>query len=411
MKTINIIVISPTTKGGSWLSTKQLLDRLNDYLKNNKVKVNIIVITARSDQKLEEKDLIHVELKEVDLTKLQDSPLSMFIFSFKHMFMGPFAFIFSLLMRPRILIVNGIVPLFFFIPYSLFNKKPFIILEYHGFLKNISIPKLMMLFLRMLLSKVVDIAISNSEASRDDLSSLLPRGKIIVFEHPINNIYFTDISPEEARRQLNLEEDDFIITYVGHLTFEKGIDIFARVVAEIARKKPSMRIKFLVVGDGKLSFLIRYLERSTSILRYEGYISNPAQLALYYAASDLVWSYADETYLARPAAEALAIGTPVIIPNVPAVLWKRLHGRRISDNLLDKCAGFIVPADDVDNIVNLILDLSKNRDILKTMRTCARRYALKKYNPLRLEILVHLIVKKYVINSANEINKSSLVQV
>ena len=52
----------------------------------------------------------------------------------------------------------------------------------------------------------------------------------------------------EWRRSIGIEDDDFVIAYFGRIVFEKGIDVFADVIAELTRRGVPHRV--LVLGDG-----------------------------------------------------------------------------------------------------------------------------------------------------------------
>ena len=52
----------------------------------------------------------------------------------------------------------------------------------------------------------------------------------------------------EWRRSLGIADDDFVVLFFGRLVLEKGIDVFAEVVAELKRRHVAHRI--LVLGDG-----------------------------------------------------------------------------------------------------------------------------------------------------------------
>ena len=52
----------------------------------------------------------------------------------------------------------------------------------------------------------------------------------------------------EWRRSIGIQDDDFVIAYFGRIVLEKGIDVFADVIAELVRREVAHRV--LVLGDG-----------------------------------------------------------------------------------------------------------------------------------------------------------------
>ena len=390
---LNVLVLTPSNKGGSWKSTKLLLDALQ----RQAGRARFTVCSGRLHSRIKDRNYRNISLDAIDVYRVQDSLAGFILFPLLYMIVGICGLIECITLRPRIVVVNGVAPLLTLLPCRLLGRgqRPLIVLEYHGALENLRAPRFLLSLLRAVFWRIVDVAVVNSVGSREDLAALVPRQRIVVIEHPISPVFFNDFDRVEARKVLGLDEDEFIVLFVGHLTFEKGLDVLLRVARRLAAEEQgeAHNIRFVIVGDGRLRGVVERLAERLGNIRYEGYVAEPERLALYYAAADVVWSYADTTYLARPAAEALAVGTPVIVPDLPAVLWKRLSGRRVPRSLVEPPVGFVVDSSNVEGIARFLLSLARRSDPLR-YRSTVRGYARRRYNPLRLDALARVLLRK-----------------
>lgn len=382
---MSVLVITLSNKGGSWHSTKLLLDEIK------KKNIDIIVCSGKPSYNIQDKNIRHIYMNKIDLYRIHSLfIIAPFISIFLFLPISICGLILSIIHKPRLVIVNGLIPLLLLILLRIFNRNTFIVLEYHGAIEE-RIPKLLAKILKIILNVIVDLAIVNSIGSYKDLSKILDSNRIIIREHIVDDSFFKKFNKKELRHIMNIDDDKFVIAYIGHLTYEKGFDIFLHVILRLLDKED---ILFIIIGDGPLRKYIELLEKKCNNIRYYGYISERLSLQKYYVIADLVWSYADETYLARPAVEALASGTPIIIPDVPAVFIKRIKGKRISKALMPEDIGFIVDHTDIEGIIKLILSLKRKKDLLKNMGEKAYKYALKKYNSQHLKIMANFILKK-----------------
>jgi glycosyltransferase involved in cell wall biosynthesis len=249
-------------------------------------------------------------------------------------------------------------------------------------------------------NSLVDIGIANSSGSFDDLSSIIDRRKIVVRQHSVDENYFVRLNNMLLRKKYGFGEDDFVLLFVGYLNYEKTFDVFLNVALRLLNKR--IPVKLLIIGDGPLKELVVYLSQKYRNVFYEGPIYDPLVLHEFYSIADLTWAYADETYLANPAVESLASGTPIIVPDTPAVLRKRIKGIRITSALFPPQVGFTVKHDSLEEIVNKITFLYENRVLLKDMRNNAYLYALKEHSTHKHKIIAALIIYYHLTKSEND---------
>ncbi|KIQ07784.1 D-inositol-3-phosphate glycosyltransferase [Rhodococcus sp. Leaf7] len=126
-----------------------------------------------------------------------------------------------------------------------------------------------------------------------------------------------------ARRELGLDTDESVVTFVGRIQPLKAPDVLIAAVAEMVRRDPHTRVRVLIVGGPSGTGLERPdslidLTRSLGIENRVTFLppQPPERLAQVYRASDLVAvpSYSESFGLV--AIEAQACGTPVVAADV-----------------------------------------------------------------------------------------------
>jgi glycosyltransferase involved in cell wall biosynthesis len=113
-----------------------------------------------------------------------------------------------------------------------------------------------------------------------------------------------------------------LVLFAGPLTYEGGLDLAIRSIAEIQRRRPGVRLA--AVPEGRIDG--RYLERcrkeatqisSASLLLTS---TDADELSLWYAAADVVCLPCREAVGARPAKRAAAAGKPFVGSEVEPLL-------------------------------------------------------------------------------------------
>jgi len=120
---------------------------------------------------------------------------------------------------------------------------------------------------------------------------------------------------------------------------------------------------------------------------YLGYISNRAELKKLYKKANVLWSFADVTYLGLPAIEALACGTPIIVPKYAAIMGNR---KPIELGLVPESVGWVIDTNSEDEIINLLIRLQQN-GISRDMQERCVGYAKEKYSSANIQKTVEEI--------------------
>jgi len=221
----------------------------------------------------------------------------------------------------------------------------------------------------------VDLCYANSIGTKKNLTQIIDEKKIKVVSHHANSIYF------QHKNRLNLKKrsnvlNKFVILYVGRIDEEKHCDFMIQMIKHFEKNN---QIKFLFAGEGRLKDEIIELEKKQANVQYLGFISSAQELSDIYTTADVLLSNADETYFARPAVEALASGTPVMIFRVPAIGEKILKNIEVPDSMVPMEIGWIIDHRKKDETIKLIQSLSTS-NLAENMRTSSQTHAKKYYS-------------------------------
>jgi len=177
--------------------------------------------------------------------------------------------------------------------------------------------------------KKSDIIISLAESEKNDLKNYYQaqEEKIKVVPGGINLKYFRQIDRVKARKEINIEEDAFVLLFVGRLEWRKGIGTLINA-ASLLRKEID-NLKVIVVG-GKIygkqknskdfKEYQRLAERAKEkkvedIINFTGRVNN-GRLSFFYSAADIlvIPSYYEPFGLVS--LEGMACKTPIVASRV-----------------------------------------------------------------------------------------------
>ncbi|MHA1239077.1 MAG: glycosyltransferase, partial [Candidatus Odinarchaeia archaeon] len=279
-----------------------------------------------------------------------------------------------LIYRPKLIIGNGFLASIMVGIISRFiGGKTKVICSHHGYIEYY-LGKLGKKVLRFF-SRFIDHVFVNSDGSYKDVSQVVHKRKITTIHHWADEVFFSTHDRAAYRKKLGLE-DKFVVLFVGRIDREKHCDVLIRVIKKLA---DNPKIFFLFVGAGEFVSYLKKIEKRYKNVRHLGYIKDRNELARLYSSADILWAYADETYLARPAIESLASGTPILLCDVPAILEKRYRNIKISHDLIPKDIGWVIDINNTEEITNLIRRLA-HEGISVSIRSKCTSYAKTKHS-------------------------------
>jgi glycosyltransferase involved in cell wall biosynthesis len=271
-----------------------------------------------------------------------------------------------LVYRPKAIMANGVLLTAACVPFALLSKVK-LYLAYHGFSGHLSARTRSVL--QRWLSRV-DQAFVNSVGSARDLSLIIDPGHITTVEHWADEVFFEEPLPHADGRQR------IQVLYVGRLDSEKTT--FLLEVVGACRDDP---IDFVFVGDGTWADKIARMADDGCSVRRHAYVFDQKALAEIYVQADVLWGIADDTYVAKPVVEALAVGVPIVLPDVPGVRRKAAAGFQVPHDLLPIQVGWTIDGRDVPGARSLLLSL-KPTD-LERRRQC-KAFARLRYSRANL---------------------------
>lgn len=189
----------------------------------------------------------------------------------------------------------------------------------------------------------------------------------------IDNKYFyppSEQERQEARAKLQIAEQDFVVTLVGRLQWNKGHKILIDAANHIARSNPKCHFKYIFAGSGDQEEEIeKYAfenEENSQKFLFLGYVCEPRNI---YWASDILVLPSQNEGFPLVVLEAMACG--IVSIRTPAA--------GAYDQIEDGLNGFIIPFDDVDALASKLIQLYENTNLRSQMVTNTLKYSAKKF--------------------------------
>lgn len=226
-----------------------------------------------------------------------------------------------------------------------------------------------------------DRVITVSYAMRDHLISLgYDERKIRVVYNGVDAEKYDPekITPEDivdVRKSLGINEDEYMILFIGRLTWVKGVDTLILAMPEILSRVPN--VKLVIVGVGEQEELLRNeIQRlrlmDKVILKCE-FI--PEELRIkYYAASDVCVFPSKYEPFGIVCTEAMSMGKPVVVGA------RGISGMReqVIPSGPNQCGFHINPYDPSD-IAKFVTILLEDGDLRKKFGSNARKRVLEQF--------------------------------
>jgi glycosyltransferase involved in cell wall biosynthesis len=239
------------------------------------------------------------------------------------------------------------------------------------------------LSIERMLGRLSTRVIAVSESQLQDLCSryrVVPRSKISIIQNGFELVRFSQGCREDARKQLGLAKDDFVVVWAGRLVPVKDVQLLGQVIRQAAETQSNIR--FLIVGEGadkpKLDFLIEGC-RNVRLLGWRRDM-------------ELIWSAADVALLTSrnegtPTAliEAMAAGRPFVSTNVGAVRDLAVTPlEELPDGIGHRAANGFLASRTPDALLYCIERIAKDPLMAEDMALAGRAFALDRFSAHRL---------------------------
>ncbi len=184
------------------------------------------------------------------------------------------------------------------------------------------------------------------------------------------------------RRSLGIGDDDVAVSFLGRLVHEKGLGIFADVIAELKRRGVKHRV--LVIGEGPARGW--FTERVPEAV-FTGFLSGD-DLGRAVASMDVFFMPSVTETFGNVTTEAMAAGVPVVAARATGAI----------DLVQQGVTGFLVPPTDVgayaDAIQRLVEDPALRRTAGEAGHRAAQPYVWDRVNEAVLDQYRVLLAKQ-----------------
>ena len=212
---------------------------------------------------------------------------------------------------------------------------------------------------RLLLGKICDKFIVNSESVRDTLlkAPFIRPEKIAIVKNGIATGNPAEVNPA-IMGSLGVPPDSKVVGATGRLAKQKGFDVLIKAFKDVKQKRPEA---FLVIaGEGHER---KDLQKLTGRLDLSSGVSMPGfveDMPSFYSGLDLFALPSRFEGMPNVVLEAMAAEVPVVATDVSGV----------GDLIKDRSTGHLVPAEDPQELASRIIEMldSKNQRI-----ACAKR--------------------------------------
>ncbi|MBI2796985.1 MAG: glycosyltransferase family 1 protein [Gemmatimonadetes bacterium] len=163
------------------------------------------------------------------------------------------------------------------------------------------------------------------------------------------------------RAELGVSDDTFLVTYIGRIALEKGLDTLVKGMREIVARTGTRKIAFALAGDGPYDEACR--REAPAGTRFVGMLAGD-RLSAFYASGDLfVFPSVTDTF-GNVLLEAMASGLPVLGADSGP-----------TRELLDEGRGALFPAANPGALATAVLALADDPARRVRMREAGLAYA------------------------------------
>ena len=227
---------------------------------------------------------------------------------------------------------------------------------------------------RMLTKMVITKAnyyIVQSKQDEQDLLSIKSNAIYKRTVHPTYNAFkIQNMTQQEARELLNIEDDQQILLFFGFVREYKGLKYLLQAMPQISERLP--KVKLLVVGDfdqNKETYLniIKSQKIENKIEIYDGYIPDQ-DVEKFFAACDVVVLPYESATQSGIVQIAYGFEKPVIVTNVGGLPEVVVEGK----------TGYIVPTRDSSKLAEIVCKYfsdSKKIDFVSEIRKEQFKYS------------------------------------
>ena len=252
------------------------------------------------------------------------------------------------------------------------------------------------LAIERVLGRITTRVVAISKSQREELCTryrVAPPEKVTVIQNGFELTRFSSIDREEARRELGIGGQEFVLVWAGRMAPVKDVQLLGQVIRRAAAS--SSKLLFLVVGDGEQKPELELLTQGLESVRLLGWHRD----------MERIWCAADAAILTSvnegtPTSliEAMAARLPFVATNVGAV--RDLAVEPLS--ALDRGMGYLaangyLTARTSEALLHCIEELAGNRDRAKQMGRSGYAFVMERFSYDRLIQEMSLLYQELIL--------------
>jgi len=183
-----------------------------------------------------------------------------------------------------------------------------------------------------------------------------------------SGVRFDDRHYEHVRRDLGIAEDETVVAVVARLEPVKGVEYFIRAAAELRKRGPDRKLRYLVVGDGSLSAGLVNLAGDLGLKGSVLFAGFQRDVYRYLSAADIYVQPSLNEGMGRTALEAQYMRLPVVASRVCG----------LPDAVEDGVTGLLVPPGNPAALAAAVERLIKDEALRRRMGEAGRLRVLEK---------------------------------
>lgn len=204
---------------------------------------------------------------------------------------------------------------------------------------------------KYLLNKADAIVAQSSNTRNNTIKYYNPEKEIDIIPLP----FHPPVLPKTSRKELNLNDDDFIIITCGRLVKRKALDVVISALSKVNTDK----VKFLIMGDGPEKDYLKQLSNELNLdknVLFLGFVDEEKKFRYYNVADVFALTSLHEGF-GIVYMEAMYCGLPVICSN---------NGGQ-TDFLKHRENAIIIDVGDIEACAEGIRELMENKVLYKNM--------------------------------------------
>jgi len=183
----------------------------------------------------------------------------------------------------------------------------------------------------------------------------------VIYNKIFKNKFLSIENKNKIRGKYNIKESDYVILFVGRLTYHKGVDLLIKAFRIVKQKIPNS--KLIIVGSPQtMDYLIELYKLADNNVIFAGFVPDD-ELPYYYAICDVYATCSLYEGFNLPLVEAQLAGKPVIAFDIGPHKEIVKSGYLVEPLNIDEFA---------EKLINLLMKVSLPKERRKIARRCLK---------------------------------------